>query len=256
MINKLSTMKKILFPILMTAVVFSCKKKEDPKDDNSTPMPVTNQMTVEINPMYGTQEMKIDSVYTTTNGDKIKFTLFKVLMENIQFSGKTIQAGLFNYANGKTLVSVEGTPASSSSFSANLGVDSLLNHNNPTQFSTDSPLNILNANDMHWSWNPGYIFFKVEAKMDTIADGTDNFDHFVNYHIGRDENLRVLNLSNVNWQSNGTSHKLVLDFDFEKFISNETSVINLRTDNISHAGAGQEAISTLVADNFRDAFSN
>lgn len=245
-------MKKLLFPILAISVLVACKKDEDPKNDE--PAPETNQMTIEIHPKFGDEEMHLNSVYTTTNGDKIKFTLFKALMQKIQFSDQTMDV-LWNYADGKQLLTAEGSPVNNS-FSANLGVEESLNHNDPTQFPTDSPLNILNANDMHWSWNPGYIFYKIEAKMDTIDDGNDNFDHFVNYHIGRDANLRSLNLSNVNWDSNGTSHKLVLKFDFEQFISNGTSVIDLRADNITHSGPDHTVLTTQVANNFRDAFSN
>lgn len=244
-------MKKYVFPVFFLVFLFACKKKE-----SNTPIGESHQMNIEIQSKFGAQTMYLDSIYSTTNGDKIKFTLFKVLMENIQFSGKTIQSASYNCAEGNDLLSIKGKPVENDVFSANLGVDSTLNHNDPTQFPTESPLNILNANDMHWSWSPGYIFFKIEAKMDTIDDGNDNFDHFVTYHIGRDENLRTLNLPTINWESLGENHKLILNFDFEKFISNGSSTINLRADNISHSGAGQQVLSTQIANNFKNAFSN
>jgi hypothetical protein len=112
------------------------------------------------------------------------------------------------------------------------------------------------ANDMHWDWNPGYIFIKVEAKVDTLADGVDNFDHFVIFHIGTDPLIQTLNFTSVNWISNGNGlYTLPLKLDMQKFLQNGAQTIDLKTEHSSHTMAGQEVLSLKVIQNFKDAIS-
>jgi hypothetical protein len=154
------------------------------------------------------------------------------------------------------LFQAEGETTDATTLTANLGIGASNNHSDPSAFPVESPLNILNSGGMHWSWNPGYIFMKVEARVDTIPDGNALFDHNVIFHIGRDVNLQSLSLSSLNWQKEtDLISTLPLKLDMVEFLDNGTQSIDLTTEFTSHSSGGQEVLSLKVIENFRDAIS-
>jgi len=235
-------------------ITLSCKKKKD--DPVVVPTP-DQTIRIEVHPSFGSQALYIDSVYAFANGDLIKFNEIKFYFENPR--NGTVQmtdAGLFDYKlRGYELLDVVGDYTKFSSVQANLGVDSAVNHSDPSAFPSTSMLNIMNSNDMHWGWNPGYIFLKVEAKADTIVDAVELFDHTIVYHIGLDANLQQLSFTNVNWQTvSDTKHQFNLGLDMEAFFLGPQP-IDIRTEYTSHSAAGQEVLTAKVAANFKSAIS-
>lgn len=63
-----------------------------------------------------------------------------------------------------------------------IGMDSARNHGDPTIYPFGHPL-ALSSQAMHWSWNSGYIFMKVDGQADTTAAQT-GIDVTFAYHIG------------------------------------------------------------------------
>ncbi len=247
---------KYLIGILAIGVVMaSCKKKQD---DPSPPVePVENYIRVDVNPFFGADMLYLDSVYSFGNGDLIKFDEIKFYLQDIRNgSNLMVEAGLFDYrARGKKLLEVKGEYSYFNTIDANLGVDSATNHMDPSGFPTSSMLNIMNSNDMHWGWNPGYIFVKVEAKMDTIPNATELFDHTIVYHVGLDANLMQVNFTNATWNAIGNNtHALDLKLDMEAFFAGPTP-IDYMTEYTSHAAAGQEIITAKVMNNFKNALT-
>ncbi len=238
---------------LAAVVLISCKKKEEEPCD---PVP-EGQLKVSVQPMYGAQNLYLDSTYTTTEGYDVQFTSIKFYMENARNgSSQLIDAGLFDYGErGTLLFESEGAHENFTSFNANLGVHESINHNDPAAFPSESVLNIQNSNDMYWGWNPGFIFVKVEARVDTIQDANALFDHNVVFHIGKDENFKTLTFSDINWTDIGGAHEFQLKLEMDKFLQNGSSVIDLKNEFTSHSGAGQEVLSDKVISNFRDALS-
>ena len=208
--------------------------------------------------MFGGQNLYLDSTYTTVEGYDVQFTDIKFYFGSPTFNGGTIEskAALYDYGlNGDLLFQVTKDLSSTSSLTGKLGVDSVYNHADPAAFENSSDLNISNANDMHWGWNPGYIFVKIEARVDTIADANPLFDHLVTFHIGKDENIEPLNFSGFNWSNTGDTYTLQLKLDMAQFLQNGGSTINLQNEYTSHTAPGQETLSTKVMVNFRDALS-
>ena len=109
---------------------------------------------------------------------------------------------------------------------------------------------------MHWGWNPGYIFVKIEAKADTIADGNDIFDHNVVFHVGLDANMQTLDYANLNWLALGNDvHELQFGLDLATFLQGSTQSIDLQTEYSSHSAPGQEALTLKVMENFKEALT-
>jgi len=244
-------MKYLYYIIFLFFVLTACKDKDKP-----VPSVPNHYVKINVHPKYGTETLYLDSVFQTAEGYDIKFTDIKFYLQDVKNGSSVLSpVGLFDYrVNGVQAIKEIGTRDNFSSLTANLGVDSSINHNDPTDFSNSSPLNISNANDMHWGWNPGYIFVKVEAKADTLQDGIANFDQTIVFHIGLDENLQTLNFSNLNWTTVGDEDILDLKLDMQSFLVSPQS-IDVKTEFTCHSAVGQEILATKVITNFKNAIS-
>lgn len=248
-------MKKFLGVGLMGLVLLSSTScKEDPEEP-VVPEP-THSVKIDVQPVFNGDDLMIDSTYTTAEGYNVQFTEIRFYLEDVRNGATQLtEAMLFDYVSrGTLLYSGAGKASDFSSLEANLGVGLLNNNSDPSAFSNDSWLNITKANDMHWGWNTGYIFVKVEARVDTIPDGVDLFDHFAVFHGGRNNNLQTVNFSNLNWVSIGeNSHQLSMELDMSEFLQSGLHTIDLQTENSSHSAPGQETLTTKVMENFKEA---
>lgn len=234
-------------------ILLSCKL------DNTTPMvSVSNNLQLVLQPTFGNEDLLLDETYITEEGYGVQFTDIKCYFTSIANGSKLFtDAALFDYRQkGNVLKQVIGSPNDFDSLQLHVGVHAQFNHLDPSTFPIDNPLNIAIANDMHWDWNPGYIFVKIEAKVDTVANGIDEFNHTVVFHVGGDSYLRNLNFNTVNWQLLSPNFaRLSWKFDAQKFLKNGSQVIDLKTEYSTHSAAGQEALSLKVMNNFTNAIS-
>lgn len=248
-------MKKFLgFGLIGTLFLMSASCKDDPVEPEPT-APVAN-VRIDVLPVFNGNALFLDSTYTTQEGYNVQFTDIKFYLEKVRNgSVQLTQAMLFDYDDrGTVLYNGPGKASDFSSLEANLGVGPSLNNSDPTAFPNDSWLNIANSNDMHWGWNPGYIFVKVEARLDTIQDGNDLFDQYVVLHAGLNENLETVSFSNINWTSIGTeSHATSIELDMSEFLQSGLHTIDLKTESSTHSAPGQEALTTKVMENFKEA---
>lgn len=245
MLNQLLLVFGVIF------VFFGCKEEVI----ETTPPPEIIRGIVQ--PVFGTGNyMYLDSVYVTPEGYDIKFTDIKFYFQGMQDNGVVfVHDALFDYRErGIELFSVAGVKDGIDSITVNLGVEPTLNHSDPSAFDNSSMLNIANANDMHWDWNPGYIFVKIEAKVDTISDGNALFDHNVIYHAGLDENMQTLEFNQFYWSPQVTEDVLPLFLDLEAFLLGPTP-IDVKTEPSTHSAAGQEALTLKVMQNFAAAIT-
>lgn len=237
---------------LSVAVLYSCKEK--PVDQ---PAPEVNYVEIQVHPVFGASTLNIDSIYTTQEGYKVKFTDIKFYFSKLGSSTTNLSdALLFDYKNkGVSMGKVQENVNNFPSLSCNLGVHGDYNNSDPSAFPNESALNIANANDMHWSWALGYIFAKIEGKADTIVDATINCDHNIVFHVGKSELLRSKTFQGINWNTIGNTSTFKLKLDMEKFLVNGSSIIDLKNEHTTHTAPGEEALSLKVMDNFSAAIS-
>jgi hypothetical protein len=240
------------FGALFIAIT-SCKK-ETP---DSSSQVSSDQLKVTVRPTFGTSDLNLDQTVISDEGYAIQFTDIRFYLTCLQDTSgrKLIDAALFDFRNkGIDLFQVEGKPSDFLSIKGYLGVDSNSNHKDPTTFPVSNPLNILTANDMHWDWNPGYIFVKIEARVDTIPDGVEKFNHVVVFHLGGGNLLQNISFSNLNWVSSGPRlHTLDFKLDLQKLLRNGTNTIDVKKEHFSHSLSSEFALSVKVIQNFRDA---
>jgi len=243
-------MRTIFFSLLVLIIATACG------DDN--PEAPKAQLQIDLQPVYGGQNFFMDSIYTTQEGYKVKFTELKCYFTLFGNGTNALhQAALLDYREtGSLLFKKEGDYAKFLNLSAVLGVDSSLNHLDPSAFPNESPLNISNAGPMHWGWNPGYIFMNIEGKVDTIPDATLNTDLSFSFHIGTDSYLQNLQFNNINWTDIGNNtRQFKLKLDLLAFLGQGASSINLSSEYLTHTAAGQEALTQKVISNFKNAIS-
>lgn len=240
------------FPILallVCIVLFSCKKKKDDAVDT----PPVQQSKLSMKPLFGSEDLVLDSVYTMSNGYKIEFAELKAYFSGIESGGSVLKdIALFNLRGTGTLIFQANQVVSNpSSIQFGIGVPGSVNHNDPSLFPSNNPLNIAIANDMHWDWNPGYIFFKVEAKVDTIVDGITNCDHNLVYHVGTDAYFTTKVVSNLHWSAvNSTLNEAWIKIDMKNFFENSGNEVDVKTEFTTHSMASQSVLTEKARQNF------
>ncbi len=248
-------MKYFFVLILIFSIILSCKKEKNDVE----PTPETqNELEIQVFPYFGSNELKLDSNYTTSENYVIQFFDIKFYMANFKNGSKSLASiAFFDYPiTGNKFLRIQGDHGSFHDLQFLLGVDSVSNHADPSAFPNSNPLNILNAGEMHWDWNPGYIFVKIDAKIDTIPnDGIINQDHFISFHVGKDENSIPMSFSNITWNKKSEKlHLAKMKIDFKQFLQGPNS-INLKNESKTHSEPGKEALNLKIVQNFANSVS-
>jgi hypothetical protein len=252
--------------VCSSVLIISCKKRgcTDSLAENYSPSANENDgsctylaqtsLTVDIIPKFGEETLLLDSIYTTSEGYLVKFTDLKFYITSLgNGSNLLCEAALFDFTeNQNTLTVGSGEVLNFQNLSGSIGVDSILNHSDPSAFENESPLNISNAGLMHWGWNPGYIFINVVGKVDTLASG-NTFDHNFLFHIGTDSFKRDFTFNNLIWLPSEGGHELKLELDLKTFLNHNGSSINLKNEYFTHSGSGDLTLTEKLANNFMNA---
>lgn len=239
----------ILALLLFTGLVSCGKEKVDEPEDT----PVVPQSRLSLKPMFDSEVLYLDSVYTMSNGYKIQFLELKAYFTDIQAGGSILKdVALFDFrTSGNRIFQANQVVTNPTSIQFGIGVPASVNHNDPSTFANTNPLNIAIANDMHWDWNPGYIFFKVEAKVDTIADAVTNCDLNLVYHVGTDPYFTTKTISNLTWSAvSNTLNEAWLKINMKQFFENSSSPINVKTEIATHSASAQAALTEKARQNF------
>jgi hypothetical protein len=153
-------------------------------DDPEPTKPVSAQkgdFTLEFEHMFGDNPLVLGQAYTNGSGEQLNFTKVRYYVSNIQLEKMdgTVWSETESYhlvdasVSSSALISLNDVPAGEyHKISYQIGVDSVRNVSG-AQEGALSP-----ANDMFWTWNSGYIFFKIEGDAPAATDGK-----FV-YHVG------------------------------------------------------------------------
>ncbi len=244
----------ILALLLFTGLLSCSKKKVDEPEDP----PIVQQSRLSLKPMFDSEVLYLDSVYTMSNGYKIRFLELKAYFATIQAGGSVLKdVALFDFrTSGNRIFQANQVVSDPASIQFGIGVPSSINHNDPSLFPNDNPLNIAIANDMHWDWNPGYIFFKVEAKVDTIVDAITNCNHNLVYHVGTDNFYTTKSVSGLQWTPIASGlNEAWLKIDLKNFFENPTSPIDVKTETSTHSTSAQAALTEKARQNFAASIS-
>ncbi len=119
-----------------------------------------------------------DSVYTTTLGEEYSLTKLRYYVTNIQLAGNSILNEEENYhlidVAKETSFAIPVKEGKYSGIQFLIGVDSLRNFSGAQTGALDP------MNDMFWTWNSGYVMFKLEGYSDSSSATNNKVEH----HIG------------------------------------------------------------------------
>lgn len=131
-----------------------------------------------INVANGKPIILQDSVYSTTLGEQYTVTKLRYYITNIELAGNPILTEEHNYhlvdAAKSTSFSIPVKEGKYSGIQFLLGVDSVRNFSGAQTGALDP------MNDMFWTWNSGYVMFKLEG----YADSSFATNNKVEHHIG------------------------------------------------------------------------
>lgn len=247
-------MKRLFVLLAILTIAVSCKK-----DNKQTPEPSVAAETseVRVNPVFNGEALQLDHTYSLNDTTDIQIVELKFYMSNITSAGvQKKDYALFDYrATGSRLFSFNGSNAGFTDFTALVGVPSSVNHSDPSAFPEGSALSTLVANDMYWGWSGGFIFVKIEAKADTIADGIANFDHNLVYHVATDGFTESVSFPSLNWQGT-TAHVANLGLDIRSVFNRPGHRIEVRTEHTTpHMPAPEGSLTAKILGNFIAALS-
>lgn len=178
-------LKFLAFLFLVTALVVSlgsCKPDDDPKPD-----PTAQEVSLQVkNTFNGNTIIRNIDTYTTPAGNDINLTRVGYLLSNIHLNksdGSRVELEdtyIFMNSSESSFDLGEIEPGTYSSIGFSLGLNDELNHGDPNQYPVDHPLSPVN-NNLHWSWQGGYIFIALEGNHISAEEG------FV-YHIAGSDN--------------------------------------------------------------------
>ncbi|MEO1447958.1 MAG: MbnP family protein [Bacteroidota bacterium] len=203
-----------------------------------------------FHPLVGGEDLNFDNTFTI-GGVAVKFSVVQFYVSAAAVSGNgvadenedtylLVKAGTMNYPVGQI------TAGSKESVRFSVGLDSTTNHADPTLYESDNPL-ALQSPSMHWSWDKGYQFIKIEGMVDTDNDGTP--DAAMEFHIGKDSNLRTISLD-ISQSADMEMFMVNIDYDLAKLFDG----IDLSTEYITHTG-DFPALATKVIENVPGTFS-
>lgn len=76
-----------------------------------------------------------------------------------------------------------------------VGLDSAINHSDPTLYPEGHALSITSPIQDHWTWNVGYVFLRIEGMVDSTSAMNGPLNVRFDYHVATDALLRTVTLS-------------------------------------------------------------
>ena len=163
-------------------------------------------------------------------------------------------SGIYLVKGNETLTLTDELDAGSyKAIKFNVGIaDSLTNHGDPSLQPSGSPL-ALQTPSMHWSWNTGYIFFRLDGLVDTSVNNQHGATESLTYHLGRLSSVRTVNIQE-NFTIVGThDNPGQYEADVVLNLENVFSDINLKTNRVTMT-MNNPTLATEACDNLPDAF--
>ena len=127
-----------------------------------------------------------------------------------------------------------------------IGLSTEVNHSDPAQYAAQHPLNP-NLNQLHWTWQSGYIFLALEGRY---RDHAGQLQGFV-YHFASDPQRTTVSLPLP--QTIAAGSLIEIDFDIAALLNAPSSIAFAKHGASSHSRAG-DPITTALKNNLRSAF--
>ncbi|MFN4122148.1 MAG: MbnP family protein [Flavobacteriales bacterium] len=184
------------------------------------------------------------TVFENANGQRstienFKFYLGEISLRNEQNEVvKLRDVAFFDMLNGKNSMRVKLPQGIYSHLNYHVGVpDEMNGTNNPTfsaaVYEQEHPLSIFNG--MYWTWATGYIFLKIEGKIDTSSaqNQTPLRNYF--YHVGMQEFYELKDFPGSTFEIKaGETTKVRISMEYNDFFRNDNETIDMAVQSFTH----------------------
>ncbi|GAB4407155.1 MAG: hypothetical protein OHK0039_09430 [Bacteroidia bacterium] len=137
-----------------------------------------------------------------------------------------------------------------------VGVPARLNGLDPATYTSSHPLSV--SQGTHWTWATGYIFVKMDGRIDSSAARTGALSYGLTYHMGTSDLYREVSYLDADHAfevAEGEELQFKLELDVNRFFYNSSDTIDMVTRNITHSTpVGSEAfgLARRIMDNLVD----
>lgn len=252
-------MKRLFPAYLFIVIIFlSCKPKETSK----------SSLVIDLKHIFGDKDLLIGGTYTNASGEEFTVTKLNYFVSNIKLQKADGSEYVIPQNNSYFLVklseknthqlSLKDIPLGEyTGVSFTIGVDSLRNTLEPSQRT--GALDVGGAaEDMYWSWNTGYIFFKLEGSSPVVPASQNNqFKFHIGFYGGYNTpTINNLRTTSINFGTDklkmqqGKTSLVHLKVDLAEFFKNPTLIKLSENNSVEFS-----AFSATVANNYTDIFS-
>lgn len=216
--------KFTLLLIAVSTLFVSCKQEE-----------INPTAYLNLKLTAGTKELVYDSIYTI-NGKAVSFSIAQMYLSNFSLADDEGNKNDFPvYIIGKPGIAKvalgELTLSHIHTVDFMIGVDSATNHLDPTTYPEGHALAIQTPG-MHWTWNSGYIFMKLEGKVDNNGDGTPETGFL--YHLGLDSYAKTTSVTYHTEIDHHHDAATTVDVCIEADIAKYLTSVDFSTDLMTH----------------------
>ena len=225
------------------AILFACNE-----DDTQSIAMVTPAIDLQMR--VGSETLTAGNTYDI-NGTALRVDVAQFYIGEVALTGPQTNLSEDYFVIGTALNSINlpETEVGNYDLSFGVGVSAAINALPEEDFTTrpvGDPLG-MQVPDMHWSWNAGYKFLRVDGMVDTDADGVP--DSPVQYHLGNDEFYAILD-SPEQVSLTEEDATITLRFDLAALFGGA----DLSTGEVTHVGDNRPLADLMLA-NYTEAFS-
>lgn len=213
------------------------------------------ELSLDIALKVGSQDLNYEDTYTL-NGTAVQFNVAQFYLSNFMLS-RTDEGGATEIPIENSYLLVKPTQQqynlgtiTSGDFEQlqfNIGIDPTANSQTETDFTqraADDPLAAQNP-AMHWNWNTGYKFIRLDLTVDADGDGTPETD--TQMHVGSNNLLRQVDQS-LTATVNDATETWTLEFDLGQALTG----IDFSSVPTTHT-ANNPALANQIADGLMSA---
>ena len=180
-----------------------------------------------INTANGKPIVLRDSLYNNYFGELYSISKLKYYISNIVLTsgGKAGNMGgyyLMNAASGENSFEISLQPGIYSNLQFLIGIDSIRNCSGAQTGALDP------MNDMFWTWNSGYVMFKLEGNSPASTADLNRIEHHVGGYKGTNNVATEINLDltnkNLTEIKAGSTTELVIETNLDNYWHGSTDI--------------------------------
>jgi len=201
----------------------------------------TTSINITFQPSISNELIELNTIYSLTDSSKIEITTCRFYVSNFSFfsKGKLItqnkEAFLIDLENPESL-SIDNLDGDFDQLQFNLGIDSSTN----VAGILDGDLDPIKG--MYWTWNSGYINFKLEGSITNKTGKKIPFEYHLGGYLPPFQTIQTISIDREN------ANSATIQFDISQFIS---SIDFEKCSNVMIPGATAVELSKSLASCFK-----